>query len=90
VVRHIHPHQLHRFGTGVVAGQCGLCRLVYRVHGLPGHRVLPVDHRGPFVVWDRESVAAYLSAPDEIQRKALSPERSLKLIKEMAKGMDTE
>jgi transcriptional regulator with XRE-family HTH domain len=52
--------------------------------------VLLEHHRTSAFIWDRESVSAYLSAPEEIQRKALSPERSLKLIKEMAKEMETE
>lgn len=51
--------------------------------------VLLEHHRTSAFIWDRESVAAYLSAPEEIQQRALSPERSLKLIKEIAKGMET-
>jgi len=51
--------------------------------------VLLEHHRTSAFVWDRDSVAAYLSVPEEIQRVALAPERSLKLIKEIAEGMET-
>jgi transcriptional regulator with XRE-family HTH domain len=51
--------------------------------------VLLEHHRTSAFLWDRESLAAYLSAPEEIQRIALSPERSLKTIKDIAEGMET-
>jgi transcriptional regulator with XRE-family HTH domain len=51
--------------------------------------VLLEHHRTSAFVWDRESVAAYLSAPAEIQRLALTPERSMKMVQEIAKGMET-
>jgi transcriptional regulator with XRE-family HTH domain len=46
--------------------------------------VLLEHHRTSAFIWDRESLAAYLSAPEEIQRVAMSPERSLRTMKEMA------
>ncbi|MFC4855380.1 helix-turn-helix domain-containing protein [Actinophytocola glycyrrhizae] len=52
--------------------------------------ILLEHYRTSAFLWDRESVAAYLSVPEEIQRVAMTPERSLKLIKEIAKGMETE
>ncbi|HYQ69945.1 helix-turn-helix transcriptional regulator [Actinophytocola sp.] len=51
--------------------------------------VLLEHHRTSAFIWDRESVAAYLSAPAEIQRMALGPERSLQMAKEIAKAMET-
>lgn len=51
--------------------------------------VLLEHHRTSAFIWDRDSVTAYLSVPEEIQRVALAPERSLKLIKEIAEGMET-
>jgi hypothetical protein len=51
--------------------------------------VLLEHHRTSAFIWDRDSVTAYLSVPEEIQRVALTPERSLKLIKEIAEGMET-
>jgi hypothetical protein len=51
--------------------------------------ILLEHYRTSAFIWDRDSVAAYLSVPEEIQRKALSPEGSLKLIKEIAGGMET-
>ncbi|HEX6361027.1 helix-turn-helix transcriptional regulator [Actinophytocola sp.] len=51
--------------------------------------VLLEHHRTSAFVWDRESVATYLSAPEEIQRIAMTPELSLKMLKEIAKGMET-
>lgn len=51
--------------------------------------VLLEHHRTSAFVWDKESVAVYLSAPEEIRRVAMTPERSSKLIKEIAQGMET-
>lgn len=51
--------------------------------------ILLEHHRTSAFLWDKESVAAYLSAPEEIQQVAMSPERSLKLIREISKGMET-
>lgn len=50
--------------------------------------VLLEHHRTSAFLWDRESVAAYMSAPDEIRQNAMSPERSLRLIKEVAQEME--
>jgi len=57
---------------------------------LTANPIILLEHyRTSAFLWDRESVVAYLSAPEETQRTALSPERSLKLIKEISKGMET-
>jgi transcriptional regulator with XRE-family HTH domain len=50
--------------------------------------ILLEHYRTSAFIWDRESVTAYLSVPEEIQDVAMSPERSLKLIKEIAQGME--
>lgn len=50
--------------------------------------ILLEHHRTSAFLWDKESVAAYLSAPEEIQQVAMSPGQSLKLIKEIAQGME--
>lgn len=50
--------------------------------------ILLEHHRTSAFIWDRDSVTAYLSVPEEIQRVAMTPDRSLKLIKEIAEGME--
>jgi transcriptional regulator with XRE-family HTH domain len=51
--------------------------------------ILLEHHRTSAFIWDRESVAAYLSVPEEIQRVALSPAQSLTMIQEIAHEMET-
>jgi transcriptional regulator with XRE-family HTH domain len=51
--------------------------------------ILLEHYRTSAFIWDRESVAAYLSVPEEIQQLALPPEQSVKLIKEIAQGLET-
>lgn len=51
--------------------------------------ILLEHHRTSAFLWDKESVAAYLSAPEEIKRVAMPADRSLKLLKEIAQGTET-
>jgi hypothetical protein len=51
--------------------------------------ILLEHYRTSAFIWDRDSVAAYLSVPEEIQRVAMPPDQSLKLIKKVAKEMET-
>lgn len=51
--------------------------------------VLLEHHRTSTFLWDKEIVAAYLSAPEEVRQRAMTPERSSKMIKEITKGMET-
>lgn len=51
--------------------------------------VLLEHHRTSAFLWDKEIVASYVSLPEEIRQRAMTPERSSKMIKEIAKGMET-
>jgi transcriptional regulator with XRE-family HTH domain len=51
--------------------------------------ILLEHYRTSAFLWDKESVEAYLSAPEEIRRVAMPPARSLALIKDITRGMET-
>ncbi|MGB3438986.1 MAG: helix-turn-helix transcriptional regulator [Actinophytocola sp.] len=51
--------------------------------------VLLEHHRTSAFLWDKESVAAYLSVPGEIQNLAMTPDLSWRMIKEIARRMET-
>jgi transcriptional regulator with XRE-family HTH domain len=51
--------------------------------------ILLEHHRTSAFLWDRESVAAYLDLPGEIQALAMAPDQSLKMIREIAREMET-
>lgn len=45
-------------------------------------------HRASAFLWEPQDVSAFVAAPDEIRTKAMSPERSAEVIKEVAQGME--
>lgn len=51
--------------------------------------ILLEHHRTSAFLWDRDSVAAYLSAPEEIRRVAMTPEQSFTMMEELARRMET-
>lgn len=51
--------------------------------------VLLEHHRTSVFVWDEETITAYVSLPEEIRQRAISPKRSSEIIKEIAEGMET-
>ena len=52
--------------------------------------IVHLEHyRASAFLWEEENVAAFLTAPDEIRHKAMTPEESVKAIAELMQGMET-
>jgi len=45
-------------------------------------------HRASAYLWEQQDVAAFVAAPNEIRLKAMSSDRSIEVIKEIAQGME--
>lgn len=46
-------------------------------------------HRASVFLWEEHDVAAFLAAPSEIRKRAMTPDRTSEVIREIAQGMET-
>lgn len=53
--------------------------------------IVHLEHyRASAFLWEEHDVAAFVTAPDEIRKRAMTPDRTSEVIREIAQGMETE
>jgi transcriptional regulator with XRE-family HTH domain len=52
--------------------------------------IVHLEHyRASAFLWEEHDVAAFMTAPDEIRKRAMTPDRTSEVIREIAQGMET-